>query len=111
MIDFKIPNSFKIAGHPYTVVNKQYVKDEENEAIFGLHNAITNEILIADEYPLGDTSHKFSDIQKLNSFWHELFHAFNFYMNNDQDETLAQSFANFMCEFLNTAEYDTEHEG
>ena len=32
-------------------------------------------------------------------------------MNNDQDETLAQSFANFMCEFLNTAEYDTEHEG
>ena len=29
-------------------------------------------------------------------------------MNNEQDETLAQSFANFMCEFLNTAEYNSK---
>lgn len=39
-----------------------------------------------------------------NSFWHEVFHAFNFYYNNRQDESLAQTFANFMCEFELTRE-------
>ncbi len=34
-----------------------------------------------------------------NSFWHEVFHSFNFYWNNEADEGLAQTFANFMREF------------
>ena len=34
-----------------------------------------------------------------NTFWHELFHAFNYYWDNDEDEALAQVFANFMREF------------
>ena len=37
-----------------------------------------------------------------NTFWHELFHVFNFYFNTEQDEALAQTFANFMCEYLAT---------
>ena len=49
--------------------------------------------------------------QIVNSFFHEMFHSFNFMMNNEQEEVIAQSFANFMCEFLKTAKYDTEHEG
>lgn len=39
-----------------------------------------------------------------NTFWHELFHAFNFYWNNETDEALAQTFANFMREFELTKE-------
>ena len=35
-----------------------------------------------------------------NSFWH----AFNFYYSNRQDESLAQTFANFMCEYELTRE-------
>ena len=31
-------------------------------------------------------------------------------MNNEQEEVIAQSFANFMCEFLKTAKYDNKHE-
>lgn len=37
-----------------------------------------------------------------NSFWHEMFHAFNY--NNKQDESLAQTFANFMREYELTRE-------
>ena len=111
MIKFEIPDSFQVAGHPYKVVKKQYVKDDDDDAVFGLHDMISNRIYLAQEFPLGESSYKFSDVQKLNSFWHELFHAFNYYMNNEQDETLAQSFANFMCEFLKTAEYDSGHAG
>lgn len=39
-----------------------------------------------------------------NSFWHEMFHAFNYYYNNKQDESLAQTFANFMREYELTRE-------
>ena len=39
-----------------------------------------------------------------NSFWHEIFHAFNYYYNNKQDESLAQTFANFMREYELTRE-------
>lgn len=39
-----------------------------------------------------------------NSFWHEMFHAFNYYYNNNQDESLAQTFANFMREYELTKE-------
>ena len=110
MIKFDIPDRFQVAGHPYKIVKKQFVKDDDDDAVFGLHDMISNRIYLAQEFPLGESSYKFEEHQKMNTFWHELFHAFNYYMNNEQDETLAQSFANFMCEFLKTAEYDSEHE-
>jgi hypothetical protein len=110
MIKFEIPDRFQVAGHPYKIVKKQFVKDDDDDAVFGLHDMISNRIYLAQEFPLGESSYMFEDHQKMNTFWHELFHAFNYYMNNEQDETLAQSFANFMCEFLKTAEYDSGHE-
>jgi hypothetical protein len=110
MIKFEIPDRFQVAGHPYKIVKKQFVKDDDDDAVFGLHDMISNRIYLAQEFPLGESSYKFEDHQKMKTFWHELFHAFNYYMNNEQDETLAQSFANFMCEFLKTAEYDSGHE-
>ena len=111
MIKFDIPDRFQVAGHPYQIIKKQFVKDDDDDAVFGLHDMISNKIFLAQEFPLGESSYKFEEHQKMNTFWHELFHAFNYYMNNEQDETLAQSFANFMCEFLKTAEYDSKHEG
>ena len=110
MIKFDIPDRFQVAGHPYQIIKKQFVKDDDDDAVFGLHDMISNKIFLAQEFPLGESSYKFEEHQKMNTFWHELFHAFNYYMNNEQDETLAQSFANFMCEFLKTAEYDSGHE-
>ena len=40
-----------------------------------------------------------------NTFYHELFHTFNYLWNTDTDEALAQSFANFMREFETTSNY------
>lgn len=45
-----------------------------------------------------------SDEQMRNTFYHELFHAFQFYFNNEFNEAQAQVYANFMCEFIETTE-------
>lgn len=109
---FQIPDRYTIGGQEYKVIVKDIVKDDNGDAVFGLHNAIETKILIAKSYPITNTSkHSFSKDQIVNSFFHEMFHSFNFMMNNEQEEVIAQSFANFMCEFLKTATYDSEHEG
>ena len=46
---------------------------------------------------------KVTEEQMCNTCWHEIFHVFNYHMNNETDETIAQSFANFMREFESSA--------
>ena len=53
----------------------------------------------------GDEIIELTDEQVYNSWYHELFHAFNFFWDNGGDESLAQSFANFMREFESTKQY------
>ena len=109
---FEIPDRYTIGGQEYRVVKKDVVRDGEDDPVFGLHSPIEAKLYIANRFPLTDTTfHEFTKDQKVNSFFHEMFHSFNFMMNNEQEELIAQSFANFMCEFLKTAEYDTGHAG
>ena len=106
---FQIPDHFIIGGQEYKVVQQEIVKDENNEPVFGLHCPVEAKITIAHKFPITDTlKHDFTKDQIINSFFHELFHSFNFMMNNEQKEVIAQSFANFMCEFLKTAQYDNK---
>jgi hypothetical protein len=108
---FQIPDRYTIGGQEYTVIKKEVVRDEDDDPVFGLHSPAEAKITIAENFPVTDTlKHPFSKDQMVNSFFHEMFHSFNFMMNTEQDETIAQSFANFMCEFLKTAEYDSGHE-
>lgn len=75
---YNIPHSFKIANHLYTelvIKVARKIKSDKGEEV-----SLTSE-------------------QIKNSFWHEVFHALNFYWNNETDEALAQTFANFMREF------------
>lgn len=109
---FVIPDRFTIGGQDYTVVQQETVRDDDDDPVFGLHSPVEAKITIATKFPITDTlKHTFSKDQVVNSFFHELFHSFNFMMNTEQDEAIAQSFANFMCEFLKTAEYDSGHAG
>lgn len=39
-----------------------------------------------------------------NSFWHEVFHAFNFYYNNRQDESFSTNIRQLLCVNLNLHE-------
>jgi hypothetical protein len=109
---FQIPDRYVIGGQDYTVKVKETVQDEDGDGVFGLHDPITNTISIAKKFHLTNNfDHPLTRDQIINSFFHELFHSFNYMMNTEQDETIAQSFANFMCEFLKTAEYDSGHAG
>ena len=109
---FQIPDHFTIGGQDYTVVKKETVRDSDDDPVFGLHSSIEAKIYVAEKYPITDKlKHEFTRDQLINTFFHELFHSFNFMMNNEQEEVIAQSFANFMCEFLKTATYDSKYEG
>lgn len=41
----------------------------------------------------------------LNTYYHELFHAFNYLWNTGGDESLASTFAMLMCEYETTKKY------
>lgn len=96
-----IPKKFKIANQEYTVKLVEYLDDS-----FGEFDSIRAEIRIAKKAmsPYDDELCELSEEQILNSFWHEVFHCFNWHWNTDEDESLAQSFANFMREFESTKE-------
>ena len=109
---FQIPDRYTIGGQEYKVVQQEIVRDEDDDPVFGLHSPAEAKITIAHKFPITDSlKHDFTRDQIVNSFFHEMFHSFNFMMNNEQEEVIAQSFANFMCEFLKTAKYDSGHAG
>lgn len=96
---YDIPKTFKIANHEYSVIFKDFV-ELDGEEVYGYHSSSELEIVIALTVHIEDNRiYSLSKEQIQNTFWHELFHAFNYYWNNDEDEALAQVFANFMREF------------
>lgn len=93
-----IPDKFKIANTWYTVE----VVDKIDRGDYGYHDDVRRKIVIAKQVPTEQGDIDLEEGQIENTFWHELFHVFNFYFNTEQDEALAQTFANFMCEYLAT---------
>ena len=100
----EIPKRFKIAGHDYKIIIENIVYDYDKESVFGYHDNVKLEIRIAKRVLIGSETIVLTPTQIENTFFHELFHAFNYYWNNEQDESLAQVFSNFMCEFERTKE-------
>ena len=95
-----LPKSFKIANHTFKVVqyNELY---SENEWVCGSFCYADLEICIS----IKNDGKEIPEEIIRNTFYHELFHAFNYLWNTDIDEALAQSFANFMREFETTSNY------
>lgn len=98
----RIPKEFKIANNKYTVQILKSVQNEKGEDVFGDHSSVTNTIRIAETV----NGHELTEEQILNTFLHELFHAFQFFFNNDAYEAEAQCYANFMREYMSSAIYD-----
>ena len=96
----EIINNFTLAGINFKVVYEDLINEGED---FGQFNPITSTIQIAN-YVLDEKDQKIEvpEDNKENTFYRELFHCFNYYYNNDMPEALAQTFANFMCEFKHT---------
>ena len=95
-----LPKSFKIANHTFKVV--QYNELFSDDAfIWGCFCYADLEIGIR----IKNDGKEVSEEIIRNTFYHELFHTFNYLWNTDTDEALAQSFANFMREFETTSNY------
>lgn len=93
------PSEFTIANTPYSI---EFVDTLEGGE-YAIHSDVKREIKVARSIKtLEDGVIDLTEGQIENSYWHEVFHAFNFFYNNEQDEALAQTFANFMCEYLHS---------
>lgn len=97
----KIPKEFKIANSTIYVELLDIVLNEDKHEIFGNFNSATNTIKVARTID----GFKLNDEQILNTFLHELFHAFQFFFDNTYSEAEAQCYSNFMREFESSAVY------
>ena len=101
-----IPKKFKLAGIEHTVE----IKDELYDNQFGYFCDVEQKIYLARRVKIQKNYVNDSDYYEVspelmeNTFWHELFHAFQFYYNGDFSESEAQSFANLMSEYEKTKE-------
>lgn len=98
----EIPKRFKIANQEHRIIVTEFVFDDDGDSIYGEYDSTRCEIHIAQNIRYRNETIPLTEEQIWNTFWHELFHAFNFFWNNETDESLAQNFANFMREFEST---------
>ena len=94
-----IPDKFKLAGFEITV-DKVEKTDDNN---YGYWDDVNNTIVIAKNISMknGELT-SLSDRQIENTFYHELYHAFQFYSGREYSEVECNIFANFMLEFNET---------
>lgn len=98
-----IPNEYKIAGGKTIKVT---LHDELSDGKFGDFSPVKNEIRLARKVEEDGESWKQSveDIER--TFYHEMFHSFQWYFNTEFSEEMAQSFSNFMYEMMHTSNGD-----
>ena len=91
-----IPKQFNCAG--FTI--KVEIEDRLEHNQYGYFCDAINTIKLTKTLEVeGIGIVKVTEQQMLNTFFHEMIHVWQFYLNNNYDETQAQVFANFMCEF------------
>lgn len=101
MSNVELPKKFRIANQEYTVELCDFVEgNTQGEFWYGYHSDAELTIKVARKMRKDNGDEiQLTEEQIRNSFWHEVFHAFQFYYDNGQDEALAQTFANFMREY------------
>ena len=94
-----IPKKFKIAGFDVIV---EFVSKTDNNS-YGYWDDVNNKIVIAENISMknGELT-KLSKRQTEHTFYHEWFHAFQFYSGKEYSEIECNMFANFMLEFNET---------
>ena len=98
----KIPKQFKFAGITFTVEIVDDIHNEDDSYDYGQFDSNTNIIKIARTI-YGD---EVSEQTMLNTYFHELAHAINYYYNNGSDESFAQSVGNLLMEYSQTVLYE-----
>lgn len=71
---------------------------------FGLFDPVKNEIKIAQYALSNDKEVALSPVQILHTFWHEVFHAFQWFYEGEYNEGQSQTYAGFMLEVFDAIE-------
>lgn len=101
-----IPTQFNIAGgKTIKVLVREEIKDKDGYK-FGKFNDASNTIKIARKLFIDDECYPQTDEDMERTYYHELFHAFQFYAGMELDEMVAQTFSNFMYEYEHSKNND-----
>lgn len=92
----QIPKSFTLCG---TTINVEKVEYIDDGSVYGQFCDFTNTITIAEKIWYGKDFIQVPEHIQVKTFYHELFHAFNYNFNTETSEEIAQTFSNFMYEF------------
>lgn len=99
-----IPETFTLGCHTFKVQLYEELYDD-NDPLYGQFDydeqILRIKILKHNGEPLSKEC-------ILNTYYHELFHAFNYLWNTGGDESLASTFAMLMCEYETTRRYAEE---
>lgn len=104
----KIPNSFKIGGGKKVKVDT-FESIPNREDVFGDYSCVRSQIRLGKSILDGEGNKvDVSEEDLERTFWHETFHAFQWFYNTEYDETQAQCFSNFMYELMHSLDYAEE---
>lgn len=92
----KIPEKFTINGQEITVE----IVDTLPEQKFGEYNCITEKIKLARHIRYDGYVNPLKEEQILNTFIHELLHAFQWHSQGDTSETESSTYAGYFVEFI-----------
>lgn len=94
-----IPKEITIFKHTIKVRIVDILDDK-----FGEFDPVKNEIKIAQNALSKDEVVALSEIQTLHTFWHEVFHVFQWFYEGEYNEGQSQTYAGFMLEILDDIE-------
>lgn len=95
----RIPKQFTLHGHTINV--REVEKMESNS--YGEYNDVREKITIAHKVRDDEGLVELTQEQIEHSFWHEVFHAFQWHSKGEYDEAEAQSYAGLMVELLKSS--------
>lgn len=96
---FELPTEFSIAGGKIIKVLKEDILESGS---YGDFCDIKSQIRIAENIKLEGVPQEISDEDIERTYYHELIHCFNYFYNCECDEALAQTFSNFMYEYMHS---------
>lgn len=96
----QIPNKFTIFGCQVIVEMVDFIEGNK----YGTYNDATDRITIARNVKIDGKTVKLSQLQIENTFWHEVIHAWQFYIKGTTDEWEASSYSGAIIELIRSGE-------
>lgn len=94
------PEKFEIGGQVITVrIEDHDLRDNR----FGYYDSVKEEIVIFKQVEGENGLVNLTESQLVDSWWHELFHAFQYHSKTETSETESATYASFMTQFIKSS--------